>query len=201
MPPVTQPPPKHKVLSTEQQESMMERLYGQSVRNRNKRIAEYNAAVDEMVKRKDKKPALGALSEKEEKQVQHLYTQSMERKNITLKKLEDKFVEKPHAAKTLQEEELTTMAERLHSQSKAHREQMLERLETKIYGKKGEGQSKLTKGQMEESVARQFKGAVEKKSENMQKLEDKYLFHPPKKTIDAAELSAMADRLSKKESK
>lgn len=199
MPPQQQQAPKHKVLSAEQQESMMERLYGQSVRSRNKRIEEYNKAVDEMVKRKDKKPALGELSEKEEKQVQHLYTQSMERKTYTMKKLEDKFVEKPPAAKTLQEEEIASMAERLHSQSRSHHDQMIERLEQKIYGKKGEGQRKLTKGEMEESVARQFKGALEKKNENMQKLEDKYLFHPKKKTIDAEELKAMADRLSKRE--
>ena len=199
MPTNNQQGPKHKVLSQEEQDGMMERLYGLSTRNRDKRRKEYEEEVSNIAKRKDKKPPTGELSEKEEKAIQHLYTQSMERKQYTLKKLEQKFVEKPAESKKLQPEEIDSMAERLHAQSKQHHEAMIERLTVKVYGKKGEGQRKLTKGEMDESVGRQYSGAVDKKKENMQKLEDKYLFHPPKKTISPEEVAEMANRLSKKE--
>ena len=197
--PVTQPP-KHKVLGEEDQQKMMERLYTQSMKSRAKRITDYNAAVDQVVKKIQHKAPSGELSEKEEKAVQHLYQQSIDRKAHTMKKLVDKFAPKPPVQKSLQDDEIQAMGERLHSQSKQHHEQMMERLTQKVYGKKGEGQRKLAKAEMEESVARQYAGALAKKKENMTKLEAEHLFTPVRKTIAADEIAAMADRLCKRES-
>jgi hypothetical protein len=191
--------PKKSVLSEDDRDKMMERLYVLSNKTRTKRISEFNDGVDAVYKKLHPKPRLGDLSEREEKAVQHLYQQSIERKAHTLKKLEDKFVPKPAAAKVLQPEEIDGMADRLHSQTKLHHEQMMGRLEVKYYGKKGEGQRKLSKAEMDESVARQYTGARDKKKENYAKLEEKYLFHPPKKQISPEEIAEMATRLSTKE--
>jgi hypothetical protein len=166
---------------------------------RAKRITEFNEAVGREIKKVTKPPRLGDLTGNEEKVVQKLYQQSVERKKITLKKLEDKFVPKPPAGKVMQAEEIDTMAERLHSQSRAHRDQMMERLTVKVYGKPGAGTRKLAASEMTESVARQYQGALEKKKEKMLKLEAMHRFQPASKTIATEEVAAMADRLSKRE--
>lgn len=200
MPPQQPQGPKHKTLSAEEQQAMTDRLYTLSMKTQERRLREYNEDVKNIADRRYQKPATGALSEGEEKNVQRLYTQSMERKQYTLKKLETKFQEKPPEQKKLQQEEIDGMSERLYLSSKQHREQMIARLDQKFYGKKGDGEKKLSKADMDSSVARQYGEAREKKQENYQKLENKYLFQPPKKTIAAEDVAAMADRLSKKES-
>lgn len=195
------PAPKRSALTEEENEKLLDRLYTLSTKASTKRRTEFNDFLEAQYKKQHPKPPRGELSEREVKAVQTLYQTSIERKAHTMKKLEDKFVPKPAAAKQLQAEEIDTMAQRLHSSHKAHHDQMIAKLADKIYGRQGEGQRKLSKAEMEESVKRQYEGILSKKKENYEKLEEKYLFHPPKKQIAAEDIQAMADRLSTREQK
>jgi hypothetical protein len=187
--------PAKKTLTTEELQQMTTRLYDTAQKRMEKANAEHQEAIDYKLNHNAVKQRTRSAqpSSKEEDALKALYHHPMERKKTSLAKLESKYAPKPAPSRTLEEQEIEAMANRLSTHSAEHKTQMLERLTVKTYGKPGEGVKVLGKDELQASVQRQYTEAIEKKKQNMEALEAKHLFHPIKTApVDAA---VVADRL------
>lgn len=205
-----------KTLTAAELEQSVERLYTRPCATRQKRIDEYNTAVEEqMTHNRLKKPQTGELTDADKTRLDHLYTQPIERKK---RWHEQQAAQEDTKRKSMTghgvagaasgggtavtAEEREAIVDRLYSQSIKMKEQGMLNSTKRVYGDEAAQRQKekhLDKEQLASSVESLYTKAIEKKKKADESLEEKYgwkKLESPKK-ITPEEAKALAARLQK----
>jgi hypothetical protein len=193
--------PKKKLTAGELDKSL-ERLYSRSFESHSKRNEEHKKAVEEQLTHNKLKPApKGELTAEEQKRLQHLYFQPLEKKRME----GDRKATKEGAAtaadtntKVVTAEEKEAITERLYTQARTQAEASQAASQKKVYGEAERRQ--LSNEEVKARVDSLYFKAIEKKKTSMQELEDKYLWkmQVSEKKLSPADVAALAERLNKK---
>lgn len=190
------------VLTPEQLEKGLERLYGQSVKAHSARKQQYDEDTAFQMQHNDityKKVRVGELSEAEQKAVTKLYTQPMERRAAAQASLDKKFAPVQPAVHTVSPEEKDQITERLYST--ARHKASLEESARRIYGAPQEPRV-LDKEQLAANIDSCYTKAVAKKKEADAALEAEYGWkRKEQKPLTPAEIAALGARLATKSGK
>jgi hypothetical protein len=126
----------------------------------------------------------------------HLYSDHMRTQREKRDQLERRYYPRQNAI-TLSPEQLRISAQRQVNEEINRRKANIEGLVAKYY-KPQHSCVQLPKDQIEESVRRIYDGSKEKKSQSLQKLEERYTFRlPPVKKLSGEDAKACGERLSK----
>lgn len=186
---------EEKVLSTEQVNQCMERLYARALEDKRRNDEKRKATLAQVPGRLPAKKISG--SEVESLTVR-MYEKQMEHQKLNREKYEkmkEKEVSQQQPKKTLTEEELNDSVARMYTQQSEIRKKNLEKLERK-YVPQTESK-KLTKDEAKAVGDRLATGFKEKKEEARKKIFDRDYapMEPMRHTITPEEVKAMGDRL------
>jgi hypothetical protein len=186
-----------KLLSREEQEACMERLYARSMedakRKEEKRQRELASPPGRKVAKKITSSEAESLTQRMyEKQIEH---QRLKREQNEKKK-EKEISAGMQSKKALTEEELADSVSRMYTQARDIKEKNLVRLEKKFHGAQSESK-KLTKEEVKACGERLASGWKEKKQQARDRIfqRDYAQLDPKRTTITPEETQAMAARL------
>ena len=177
---------------------MAERLYTQSVDRIKKQRNKFEEEIDFMATHNH--PAVPTSSDRstgEEAMLERLYKQPMEKKRITLEKLERKAEAELYVSKKMSRFDVEAMAERLCAHDA--KEQILLKSTRRVYGNPQKPHV-LTKPEMDARIDALYTQARQKKKESDEKLREQYMWKKVHSLVISREREKeIAERLSSKQ--
>lgn len=193
--------PKKKVLSPEEVEKSLERLYTRSHNVTKQRHEEYVKAVDEqLVHNKLLHVPSGEPTDVEKARIEKLYTQPLEKKKKAMESTRKTTSDHEPKIKHVTPDEQETIVDRLYSQAITSHQQNLTNSVKRVYGDGQSPRKGLDKDGVLASVDNLYTKAIEKKKAADASLEDKYGWKKitSEKKITPELAKALAERLQSK---